>query len=73
LWWKDYEGFFSAETFYKIFGKPERQQFLSGDGLFTVDSYFFYYDCKDGLVQIQVSAVVLDDDGIVLIKELNIF
>jgi hypothetical protein len=70
---KEYLAFFSAGTFYKIFGKPERKQFLSSSGLVTADSYIFYYNCKDGIVQIQVSAVGLDDDGIVLIRELNIF
>jgi len=63
---------FSAETFYKIFGKPVRKQFLSSIGLLMVDSYVFYYDCKDGLVQIRVDAGDLDDSGIVRIIELNI-
>ena len=69
---KEYPAFFSAATFYKIFGKPERKQFLSSIGQFTPDFYIFYYNCKDGIVQIQVSAGYLDD-GIVIIKELNIF
>jgi hypothetical protein len=58
--------YFSKETFHKIFGNPKRQQFLSPD------SYLFYYDCKDGLVQIKVGAKDLDDDALVLIIELNI-
>jgi hypothetical protein len=64
--------YFSIETFYKIFGKPVRQQFMSSNGLSTGDSYIFYYNCKDGLVQIQISARALDDNGIVLIEGLNV-
>jgi len=67
-----YPQFFSQETFYKIFGKPVRQQFISSNGLSTGDSYIFYYNCKDGLVQIQISAAALDDNGIVLIEGLNV-
>ena len=69
---KEYPAFFSEATFYKIFGKPERKQFLSSIGQFTPDFYIFYYNCKDGIVQIQVIARYLDD-GIVIIKEFNIF
>jgi hypothetical protein len=73
---QDHAGFlanFSAGTFYKIFGKPERQQFLSSnEGFLTVGYYYFLYRCKDGLVQIQVSASLLDDDGVVMITDLNI-
>jgi len=69
---KDYADFFSKITFYRILGKPERQQFLSGTPFVSADYYLFYYNCKDGLVQIQISGVALDDNGRVFIEGLNI-
>lgn len=68
---KEKPEFFSLETFYKVFGKPDRKQFLSSQ--FESDSYYFLYNCKDGVVQIKVHAEWLDDNGIVLIEDLNIF
>ena len=62
---------FSLKNFSKVFGEPQRTQYLSMPYYGNV--YCFYYACKDGTVQIQVSASDLDDDGIVIIKELNIF
>ena len=62
---EDYAHYFSSITFYKIFGKPEKQQFLAGD-------YLFYYSCKDGTVQFQVDENELDN-GTIVIEELNIF
>jgi hypothetical protein len=69
--WKEISKFFSVETFYKVFGEPDKKQFLSSQ--FEPDSYYFLYNCKDGVVQIKVHAEQLDDNGIVLIQDLNIF
>lgn len=63
--------FFSIENFYKVFGEPDRKQFLSSR--IEPASYYFYYNCKDGVVQIKVHAGRLDDEGMVFIQELNIF
>lgn len=63
---------FSTGTFYKIFGKPKKQQYLSGTPFVEPNCYIFYYDCKDGLVQIKVDAEDLDDEGVVRIIDLNI-
>ena len=72
LWrWQDSSKFFSVENFYKVFGEPKRKQFLSSR--LESDSYYFLYNCKDGVVQIKVHAEQLDDNGIVFIKDLNIF
>ena len=75
-WEDDYKffplEFFSLETFYKVFGKPDRTQFLSSEFEWQ-SSYYFLYNCKDGLVQIKVRAKQLDDNGIVIIEDLNIF
>lgn len=72
MWlWPEKPEFSSVETFYKVFGKPDRTQFLSSR--LSPDSYYFLYNCKDGLVQIKVSAHQLDDNGIVIIEDLNIF
>ena len=57
--------YFSVEKFYQIFGRPERTQLID-------DYYFLYYNCKDGIVQIGITASDFDDDE-VSIKELNIF
>ena len=62
---------FSLKNFQKVFGEPQRTQYLSMPYYGNV--YCLYYACKDGTVQIQVSASDLDDDAIVIIKDLNIF
>jgi len=78
-WKKERAKFFSAETFYKVFGKPDKTQYLSeveqvlGGGYYDVYYYYFLYGCKDGVVQIKVHAEQLDDNGIVIIEDLNIF
>lgn len=59
--------FFSVETFYKVFGRPESTQFIS-----AFNCYYFWYDCKDGKVQIQVNANNFDNNT-VYIDGLNIF
>jgi hypothetical protein len=69
-WWEADSKFFSTETFYKVFGKPERTQFLSSQ--FEHDSYYFLYNCKDGVVQIKVRASSLDNN-IVIVEDLIIF
>ena len=57
----------SVESYYRVFGEPKRTQFLSAFGC-----YYFWYTCKDGNVQIQVDADLLDDN-VVRIDNLNIF
>ena len=57
------EEVFNLEIFYKIFGKPWKTQFME-------DSYVLWYICKDGNVLITVGDVF--DDGLVLIRNLNI-
>ena len=67
---RDYRGsseFFSVETFYKVFGRPESTQFIS-----ALNCYYFWYNCKDGKVQIQVDANMFDNNK-VYIDGLNIF
>lgn len=66
--WQERAKFFSVETFYKVFGQPDRTQFIS-----ALNCYYFWYNCKDGVVQIKVHAEQLDDNSIVLIQDLNIF
>ena len=61
------ETFFSVETFYKVFGRPESTQFIS-----ALNCYYFWYNCKDGKVQIQVDANIFDNNT-VYIDGLNIF
>jgi hypothetical protein len=60
--------YFSADVFYKVFGQPQRKQFINSDGV-----YYFYYDCKDGLVQIEVPAELLSEKNVVLVSDFNIF
>ena len=70
--WEKYSKFFSVETFYEVFGKPDRKQFLSSGNEWQ-SSYYFLYNCKDGVVQIKVRASQLDDNAIVIVEDLNIF
>jgi len=81
--WPEKSEFSSIETFYKVFGQPDRKQFLSEKqvvGQWMYDSivgdvyyYYFLYGCKDGTVRIKVNAHQLDDNGVVVIEDLNIF
>jgi hypothetical protein len=61
---------FSSKNFQKVFGEPQRTQYSSIPSYGSV--YFYYYVCKDGTVQIQVSAGELDYDE-VHIEDLNVF
>ena len=62
---RDLEEFFNLNIFHKTFGEPQRKQFFSGD-------FYFYYECKDGMVQVQVSAARLEKN-LVFIDEFSIF
>ena len=44
--------FMSPKVFYKVFGKPERTQIVPAD--FAWDRYYFWYECKDGSIGIEV-------------------
>lgn len=79
--YQDYEEndrakFFSIENFYKVFGKPERITLVENASLFLgfipQDSYYLYYNCKNGWVQIKVNTGDFDH-GIVDIQGLNVF
>lgn len=72
-WAKDISKFFSVETFYKVFGEPDKKQYFSSVSGYGSDSYYFLYICKDGIVVIEVNSDQLDDNGIVIIEDLNIF
>ena len=67
-WWQNAKGsnleILSLESFYKIFGKPWKTQFIE-------DKYFLWYVCKDGHPIITVS-VNEYDEGWVNILDLNI-
>lgn len=45
----------SVETFYKVFGKPKDKSLIG-------DSYYFRYQCKDGIVIIDINAWAFDHD-----------
>lgn len=73
--------FFSVENFYKVFGRPKRIALIENASLndappgFIIpeeDSYYFYYNCKGGVAQIEVDAEDFGQ-GIVYIPGLNIF
>lgn len=59
--------YFGADVFYRVFGQPQRKQFINSDGV-----YYFYYECKDGLVQIEVPAELLSEKNVVLVSDFNI-
>lgn len=59
--------YFGADVFYRVFGQPQRKQFINSDGVF-----YFYYDCKDGLVQIELPAELLSEKNVVLVSDFNI-
>jgi len=44
----------SVELFYKVFGKPKKKMRMG-------DSYYFYYDCKDGTVTFSATQKLVDD------------
>ena len=58
----------SVSNFYKIFGVPERNQYLG-----AFNSYCLYYECEDGYVQLEVDADKFGKENEVCIKDLNIF
>jgi hypothetical protein len=62
--WSDPQ-LFGGTDFYKAFGQPRRKQLMGGH-------YYFYYDCKDGLVQIEIDAGFLDKAGCIIVSDLNI-
>lgn len=64
--------FFSVENFYKVLGKPERISLVENTAIHGGSSYYLYYNCKGGLVQIEVY-VEYFDQGTVHIRGLNIF
>jgi hypothetical protein len=68
----DCKNSFHAGDFYKAFGRPERKQLISGDGVFNPDHYYFYYECKDGTAQIEIDATSLSKENLVLVSGLNI-
>lgn len=57
----------STEFYYKVFGKPERTQFVG-----SLNIYYFWYICTDGEVQIQIDAEQFDEN-LVNIESLNVF
>ncbi len=74
---KDYEESFDTGDFYEAFGQPERKQLINRPvagifGLVDRDFYYFYYQCRDGTVQIEIDANSLSKEDIVLISGLNI-
>jgi hypothetical protein len=68
----DFAKFFGASVFYRAFGQPERKQFIGGDSIFGSGRYYFYYQCKDGTVQMEVNPDSLDKEGYILVSGLNI-
>lgn len=69
---EEYARFFGAGDFYKAFGQPQRKQLISGDGVFGSDHYYFYYQCRDGTVQMRIDAEPLSKENLVLVSELNV-
>ncbi len=59
--------YFGTDVFYRVFGQPKRKQFISSEG-----AYYFYYECRDGTVQIEVPAALLEKN-VVVVSDLNIF
>jgi len=77
LYMKDYEESFHTNDFYKAFGQPQRKQLINRAvagifGLVDHDFYYFYYQCKDGTVQIEIDADSLSKEDLVLVSGLNI-
>jgi len=68
----DYKDSFHTSDFYKAFGQPQRKQLISGDGNFSPDHYYFYYQCSDGTAQIEIDADSLSKENLVLVSGLNI-
>ncbi|MCL5279695.1 MAG: hypothetical protein M1376_07290 [Planctomycetes bacterium] len=62
--WSDPQ-LFGTTDFYKAFGQPRRKQLIGSH-------YYFYYDCEDGLVQIEIDAGFLDKAGCIIVLDLNI-
>lgn len=56
----------SAPLFYKVFGKPNKKQLLG-------DNYYFYYKCKDGMIQLEINKYALDRFDDASIKRVNLY
>lgn len=56
----------SAALFYKVFGKPNKKQLLG-------DNYYFYYKCKDGMIQFEINHYALDRFDDASITSVNLF
>jgi len=52
--------------FYKVFGEPDSKQLIAG-------KYYFYYKCKDGMVQMELSCASLKETDIVRVVSVNVF
>jgi hypothetical protein len=59
--------YYSLENFYKVFGKPEKRQYLS-----ILKQYNFLYSCEDGTVQFAIPEQDLEENGVVGIVDFNI-
>ena len=55
----------TRNNFCEAFGQPQRKQLIAG-------KYYFYYDCRDGTVQIGIDADSLDRENYVCVSDLNI-
>lgn len=56
----------AQSLFYDVFGEPEKRQLVG-------DNYYFYYNCKEGMVQLDINGYLLDNEDVVLIKSVNVY
>ena len=55
---------YSLESFEKVFGTPLEKQYFS-----DIERYYFWYNCKDGALQVEVRGNLLNKYGIVHILD----
>lgn len=56
----------TPSLFYQIFGEPKSKSLID-------DYYYFYYKCKDGIVQLQIPYRVFEGNNEVWINSVNIY
>jgi len=56
----------SAALFYNVFGKPNKKQLVG-------DNYYFYYKCKDGMIQLEINKYALDRFDDASIRSVNLY
>jgi predicted Zn finger-like uncharacterized protein len=59
------KGTWPVDEFYKEFGKPKKKLLIG-------DEYYFYYDCKDGLVSLKIGKYALERDNLVNIRDVSL-